>query len=103
MSKKTRKERREEERKIIEQMQEGLAGNVDDTITPSEQSEEVYDSTAPTRIHCRRCKTLMENGVCPVCGYKIYIPMDKAKRKKIRLIVGGMCLAVCIVLVVVLR
>jgi hypothetical protein len=35
-------------------------------------------------IHCRRCRTLMENGVCPDCGFKMYVPMSDEQRKKIR-------------------
>ena len=46
----------------------------------------------PTEIHCKRCKTLMEKGVCPNCGFKIYVPMDETKQKRIRLILGGVLL-----------
>ena len=55
------------------------------------------------QIHCPRCKTVMENGKCPTCGHYIYVPMDEKKRKKIRLIVGGVCLVVFAVLFVVLQ
>ena len=44
----------------------------------------------PKQIHCKRCKTLMENGVCPNCGFKMYVPMDEKKQKKIRLISGAL-------------
>lgn len=44
----------------------------------------------PQQIHCKRCKTLMENGVCPNCGFKMYVPMDEKNQKKIRLISGAL-------------
>ena len=40
-------------------------------------------------------------GVCPACGHRIYVPMDKKKREKIRLIVAGVCIAVFVVLFVI--
>lgn len=55
------------------------------------------------QIHCPRCKTVMKNGKCPTCGHYIYVPMDEKKRKKIRLIVGGVCLVAFAVLFVVLQ
>ena len=72
MARKTREEKREEERRIIAEM----------------------ESAMPQKIHCKRCKTLMENGVCPVCGFRIYVPMDERKRKKVRIIVAAACIAV---------
>ncbi len=62
-----------------------------------------YSSTQPTQIHCRRCKTLMEEGKCPVCGYKTYTPMSDAKRKRVRNILTVVCLGVFVVLFVALR
>lgn len=46
----------------------------------------------PKQIHCKHCKTLMENGVCPNCGFKMYVPMDEKKQRRIRLILGGILL-----------
>lgn len=62
-----------------------------------------YDSTMPQQIHCRQCKTLMENGVCPTCGYKMYVPMDPKKRDKIRLILTGIFIAAFVVIFVALQ
>ncbi len=62
-----------------------------------------YSSTQPTQIHCRRCKTLMEEGKCPVCGYKTYTPMSDKKRKKVRNILTVVCLGIFVVLFVALR
>lgn len=55
----------------------------------------------PDKLHCHKCGTLMENGVCPNCGYKIYVPMEESKTKKIRLIVGGVCLVLIVVWLIV--
>ena len=50
------------------------------------QNRSIFDSTMPEQVHCKRCKTLMENGVCPSCGFKIYTPMDMEKREKIKMV-----------------
>ena len=50
------------------------------------QNRSIFDSTMPEQVHCKRCKTLMENGVCPSCGFKIYTPMDMEKREKIKML-----------------
>ena len=54
-------------------------------------------------VHCRRCGTQMENGVCKTCGFKMYVPMDKAKQQKIKLWGTGILMAVFVVLFVVLQ
>lgn len=48
------------------------------------REENVYGDFAPSKLHCKRCKTLMEDGVCPTCGYKVYVPMSEEKRDKIK-------------------
>ena len=48
----------------------------------------------PEQIHCKRCKTLMEKGVCPNCGFTMYVPMDETKQRKIRLISGAILIVV---------
>ena len=110
MSKKQKRNRREEERKIIEEMEKALAENEGREYIPQEQKTREqrrkekrteYGAGVPQKIHCRRCKTLMENGVCPSCGFRIYVPMDKKKQEKIRLIVAGVCIAVLVVIFVV--
>lgn len=89
MSKQTRQQKKGEEQRIIKEMEEALLEAKGESVgqTPPENSgkKSVY-ATEPKQIHCRRCKTLMENGVCPTCGYKIYMPMNDTKRNKIRLI-----------------
>ena len=115
MSKLTRKKKREEEKRIIAQMEEALAKNHNEEFvslneehapqkerTPREYRLPMGDAT-PEKIHCKRCKTLMENGVCPTCGYKIYVPMDEKKRNKIRLILAGVLMAAFVIVFVVLQ
>lgn len=52
-------------------------------------------------IHCRRCKAVMKNGVCPECGYRMYVPLEDKTRKKSVLIVGVVCVAVFVVWLIV--
>lgn len=55
------------------------------------------------KFHCPRCRSVMENGKCPTCGHYIYVPMDKEKQKKIRWIVGGVCMVGFVILFVLLQ
>ena len=110
MSKQKRQEKKEEERRIIAEMEAAMREKTDtaDTqTTSSEQNEsknrDIYDSTMPEQIHCRHCRTLMENGVCPACGFRIYVPMSKEKRDKIRLVVASVCMGIFIVLFILLQ
>ncbi len=104
MNKQTRKQRKEEERRILAELDEALAEEKQ-SKAPTENDERRYvcDGTQPERIHCRRCKTLMEKGVCPTCGYRIYTPMSEAQRKKTRGIVAVVCIGVFVVLFFALR
>ena len=104
MSKKTRAEKRAEEERIIAQMEEGLKEQGLSMPTSSysggnkkKKHENGYDETMPKKIHCKRCKTLMENGVCPTCGHTVYVPMEKGKRDKVRLIVAVICMVVFVI------
>lgn len=111
---KTRKERKEEERRILAEMEaamqenatqnaenEGGVDGASNTAEKKSQRTDRYDDTMPQSVHCRRCKTLMENGVCPSCGFRIYVPMEKEKRDKIRLIVAGVCMVAFVVLFII--
>lgn len=94
---KSRRERKEEERRIVEEL--GLN-------TPQKQSDapkKSYGKDMPEVMHCKRCKTQLDNGVCPVCGYKMYMPMDESKQKRIRLIVGGVCIVAFLILFFIIR
>ncbi len=102
MKRQTREERRAEEARIIAEMDEAMG-----KTTPSEsakaQNQGGKYGTNSEIIHCKRCKSVMENGVCPTCGFRIYMPMDEGKRKKIRIIVGAVCVAVFVAAFVILR
>ena len=58
-------------------------------------------SEQPTRKICPRCKSAMENGKCSTCNYKEYVPMDEKTQRKIRWILGGICIVALIVIIVV--
>lgn len=90
---KTRKEKREEEQRIIREMEEALAPNGQTDSIPQDKTA----STNEQKRFCRRCRAEIFSEKCHVCGYKEYVPMDEKKQKKIRLIVGGVCIAVFIV------
>ena len=91
-----RKDKKAEEQRIVEEL--GL-----NAPTKTEQAKKSYGKDMPEKLHCKRCKTLLENGVCPVCGYKIYMPMDENKKKRIRLIVGSVCVVGFLILFFLLR
>lgn len=88
MKKMNRKERRAEERRIIAEMDSAMQAKKEEkpkTVDfASGEQTKVYGKEAPEILHCRRCRSVMEKGVCPECGYKIFVPMDESKRKKIR-------------------
>lgn len=98
---------KKEEQKIIAQMQEAMEEKKKAEEASARAHEERlnerkrwYDSKVPETLHCRRCKSVMKDGVCPTCGFKMYVPMDKQKQQKIRLIAGGICLIIFAVLFV---
>ena len=105
MGKQTRKEKKAEEKRILAEFEQALQEERGGTLASEEESGQAsgknsfYASADPERVHCKRCKTLMERGVCPACGYKIYQPMSEEKRKKIRSIVTVALVALAAILV----
>lgn len=100
MSKQTRKEKKLQERRVIAEFEEALK---EERASAPEKEEaqgktSFYASADPERVHCRRCKTLMEKGVCPVCGYKIYQPMSEEKRRKTRAVFTAVALVILAVI-----
>ena len=104
MSKEPKKQklsRKEEEAQVLAQMNAALLEKGVKTeqkpMTKAEKRREKrnsgYDDTMPEKIHCPRCKTLMEKGKCHNCGYYVYVPMNEKTRNKIRLILGGILIA----------
>ena len=45
----------------------------------------------------------MENGVCPACGFTVYVPMSEEKRNKIKLTLTVVAFVVFIVIFVALQ
>ena len=103
MSKKTRAEKKEEERKILEEMGEVMPKPKYTGGNKKKKHENEYDETMPKKIHCKHCQTLMENGVCPKCGHTVYVPMSKKQRDKARLIIAAVVMVATVVLFVVLQ
>ena len=95
-----RKEKREEEQKILAQMDEAMKENKQ----PEPQKKVgIFKDKTPNSIHCRKCNTLMENGKCPTCGHTVYVPMDDKKQATIRWVLGGICLVVFVIVFLVTR
>ena len=110
MAKKQKRNRREEERRMIAEMEAAMW----ERKSPAEQQAEqqkraeerkgrVKSNETEQKLHCPRCKSVMENGKCSTCGHYIYVPMDEAKRKKIRLAVGIVCTVGFVILFVLLQ
>ncbi len=105
-----RKERKEEERRILAELDEAVAlereqaaEKREEQTAKEERRGDFYASADPEKVHCRRCKTLMENGVCPTCGYKMYVPMTDAQRRKTRGVVAAVCIGVFVLLFLLLK
>lgn len=117
MGKQTREEKRAEERRVIAEMEaamrekegENSAEESAETAEDALKAEEAASQKTPqpkkkSGFHCPKCKTALgEDGRCPTCGYKMYIPMDEKKRNKIKLIVTVVAMAIFIVLFVILQ
>ena len=111
--KKQKLSRKERERRMSAEMDAAMWGNKPAGETDKAnggqttgQKEKVATGAkknAGQKLHCPRCKTLMENGKCPNCGHYVYVPMDREKRSKIRLIVGGVCIVGFLILFVILQ
>ena len=110
MSKLTRQQKKEEERRIVAEMESAMQEQRETQDPPTAgQAEEQSvrgrygKDPTPEKLHCKRCKTLMENGVCPTCGFRVYVPMDEKKVKKIRYIVAGVCIVVFLAIFLVMQ
>ncbi len=99
MSKQTRREKSEEEKRIIAEIEEGTE-NAKKTET---KKKSFYDSAQPETVHCRRCRAVMEKGVCPTCGFKMYVPMDEEKRRKIKTVTTAIGFVVFIVVFLIIQ
>ncbi len=112
--------RKAEEQRILAEMEKAMQETnttsqsptlqttaIDENSKPQPNAQPISarksDDTMPEKIHCKRCKTLMENGVCPTCGFRIYMPMDEEKRKKIKLVLTAVGMAIFVVVFVVMQ
>lgn len=99
---KTWKERREEEARILAEMEKAMQERAQENVQENEQdgTDGQAEKDAPSkaekpRYHCSKCGTLMqENGVCPNCGHRIYVPMEEGKQKTAQLIIGAACIVI---------
>ncbi len=90
-----RKEKKAQEAQILKELDEAVAKEREEKGEFIPERQEVF--------HCKRCKTKMEGGVCPTCGYRIYQPMAEEKRKKIRTLLTVVCLGVFAVIFLITR
>ena len=105
MKRMTSRERRAEERRILAEMDEAMQEQAEEKAKKEEKSAPTRkpDELMPDTLHCRRCKTVMENGVCPNCGFKVYMPMDEEQRGKIKLALTVVGFVVFIIIFVVMQ
>lgn len=116
MKKQTRKEKKAEEARILAEMKAALeeaeraenAGNAENEKMEGEKTGACTParsgnvSQEPT-YHCRRCKTVMQKGVCPTCGFKMYVPMDEKKLSKIKLVLTAVGMAIFVAIFIYLQ
>ncbi len=107
---KKRAEKRAEEARILEEMQAAMQAQSDENGASETKNENTTNEKTrgawteqPKELHCKNCKTVLENGRCPNCGFHIYVPMDESKRKRIRLITGGVCLVLFLVIFIYMK
>ncbi len=87
--------RKEEERRILAELDEAVKAE-------NEKGGEAQPKEAE-KMRCPRCKSVMEKGVCPACGHKIYIPMDEGKRRRMKRIITVVCLVAFAIIFVVMK
>ena len=88
-----------EEEKILAEMDEAMKEQAkEEKETKKSKLSEIFQDKTPNQLHCRKCQTMMQDGVCPTCGFRMYVGMDKEKQKKIRFIAGGVCLLILLVI-----
>ena len=104
MNKQTRKEKKAEKERVLAEMKAALEEA--ERAEKAENGENVAeeDASVPTQTpqaasqaptyHCRRCRQVMQNGVCPTCGFKMYVPMDAKKLGKIKLVLTVVGMAI---------
>ena len=95
--------KREEEAEILAQMEEAIRKETLPEMESSSKRVGIFKDKTPETWHCHKCGVMMENGKCPQCGHTVYVPMDDKKKKIIRWTIGGVCLAVALVVFILTR
>ena len=106
------KERREEEARVLAEMEEAMKEQAakKQEETPAEEIEDKpcaycgammkdgvclhcgYTEKKKDATRCEKCGGEMKNGVCQSCGHAVYVPMDEEKKKTVRFIIGTVCI-----------
>ena len=108
MNRQTRKEKKAEEARILAEMRAALEeAEREDAKNAGEtpETEETKPASAPQApvYHCKRCRSEMKNGTCPVCGFTMYVPMDEKKAGKIKLALTAVGMVVFVALFIYLQ
>lgn len=94
-----KKEKKLEEEKILAEMDEAMKEQSQEEKTQKNSKlSTIFQDKTPQQLHCRKCQTMMKDGVCPTCGFRMYVGMDKEKQKQIRMIAGGVCLLILLLI-----
>ena len=107
MHKQTRKEKKADKARVLAEMKAALEeAERAENMEKGENVPEEENAPAPkaqpnpqpkpqeAAYHCRRCKTVMQNGICPTCGFKMYVPMEEKKLSKIKLVLTAVGMAI---------
>ena len=87
MSRQSRRERKEEERRILAEMDAAMMEKTGGE-TPAQ------NAGAEPCEYCPRCRSAIEKNRCPVCGYRVYKPMNEKTRRTVRIVLGIVLVAV---------
>ena len=98
-----KKQKKEEEAKILAQMEEAMREDEQSDAENKPKRVGIFKDKTPETWHCHKCGVLMENGKCPQCGHTVYVPMDDKKKKTVRWIVGGVCIAALVIVFLLTR
>ena len=91
MSRQSRREKKEEERRILAEMDAAMMEQKGETPANETAGEGKYE-------YCPRCRSAVEKNRCPVCGYRIYKPMSDKTRRTVRIVLGVVLVALFAVL-----
>lgn len=87
MKRQSRRERKEEERRILAEMDAAMM-----EIKKGESNEQ--EGAEESCEYCPRCRSAIEKNRCSVCGYRVYKPMSAKTRRTVRIVLGVVLIAV---------